>query len=65
MFSLMSITKKDVPALVGFIKLLNDVADAKEMTKVREKFRPLVIGAQLVDVVGAKARGEVERREKN
>ena len=64
MFALMSITKKDVPALVKFVKLLKDVANAKDMADVRKKFRPLVNNAKLVDVVGAKARGEVERREK-
>ncbi len=64
MFALMSITEKDVPALVKFVKLLKDVTDAKDMAKVREKFRPLVNDARLVDVVGAKARGEVERRER-
>ena len=64
MFALMSITKKDVPALIRFVKLLKDVADAKDMAKVRKKLRPLVNDARLVDVVGAKARGEVEQRKK-
>ena len=64
MFALMSITEKDVPALVRFIRLLKNVADAKDMEKVREKFRPLVNDAMVVDVVGSEARGEEDGREK-
>lgn len=58
MFSLMNITANDVPALVKFVKLLRDVADRDNMAEVRKKFRPLVSGARLVDVAGAKTRGE-------
>lgn len=60
MFALITITEEDVPALIGFLKLLNDVADASDMADVRKKFRPLVNNARVVDVIGAKARGEVE-----
>jgi len=58
MFAMMIITEQDVPKLVKFIKLLNDVADAKDMEKVKEKFRPLVNESKPVDVVGKEARGE-------
>ncbi len=60
MFTLMIITEENVPGLIKFIKLLNDVADVKDMEKMRKKFRPLVSEAKMVDVVGAEARGEVD-----
>ena len=59
MFALMIITEEDVPKLVKFLKLLNDVADVKDMEMVRKRFRPLVSESKVVDVVGAEARGEV------
>ena len=65
MFEIMSITKKDIPALVKFLKLLKDVANAKDMPAVRKKFRPLVKTAKPVDVVGAKARGEKEEADED
>lgn len=58
MFTLMIITEDDIPGLVKFIKLLNDVADGKDMEQVRKRFRPLVTESKMVDVVGAEARGE-------
>ncbi len=58
MFALMIISEKDVPGLVKFVKLLNDVADVNDMAQVKKRFRPLVSEAKLVDVVGAEARGE-------
>jgi hypothetical protein len=60
MFALMTITEKDVPALIGFLRLLNDVADVNEVAKARKRFRPLVNDAKVVDVIGAAARGEVD-----
>ena len=66
MFALMTITEKDVPALIGFLKLLNDVAEVNdvanvnEVAKARKRFRPLVNDAKVVDVIGAEARGEVD-----
>ncbi len=58
MFTLMIISEENVPGLVKFIKLLNDVADVKDMEQVRKEFRPLVSESKVVDVVGAEARGE-------
>ena len=60
MFALMTITEKDVPPLIKFLKLLKDVADVKDMANVRKNFRPLVNDAKLVDVIGKEARGEVD-----
>ncbi len=64
MFALMSFTKKEVPGLVKFVKLLKNVTSPKDNVKLRAKFRPLVNDAKPVDVIGAKARGEATRREK-